>query len=46
MNQILDKSFHDVVERAKRDGISHRTAAMGIGVNRVRLAKKKRGLFP
>jgi len=46
LNQILDKSFNEVISRAKRDGISHRTSAMGIGVDRVRLAKKKRGLFP
>jgi glutamate dehydrogenase (NAD(P)+) len=46
LNQILDKSFNEVIERSKRDGISHRTSAMSIGVDRVRLAKKKRGLFP
>jgi glutamate dehydrogenase (NAD(P)+) len=46
LNKILDKSFNQVIERSKRDGISHRTSAMSIGVDRVRLAKKKRGLFP
>jgi glutamate dehydrogenase (NAD(P)+) len=46
LNQILDKSFNEVIERSKRDGISHRTSAMSIGVDRVWLAKKKRGLFP
>jgi glutamate dehydrogenase (NAD(P)+) len=46
LKQILDKSFNEVIERPKRDGISHRTSAMSIGVDRVRLAKKKRGLFP
>jgi glutamate dehydrogenase (NAD(P)+) len=46
LNQILDRSFQEVIERSKRDGISHRTSAMSIGVNRVRLAKEKRGLFP
>jgi glutamate dehydrogenase (NAD(P)+) len=35
-----------VVERAKRDGVSNRTAAMAIGVERVVKAKQMRGLFP
>jgi glutamate dehydrogenase (NAD(P)+) len=32
--------------RAGRDGVSHRTAAMAIGVQKVRQAKDTRGLFP
>jgi glutamate dehydrogenase (NAD(P)+) len=32
--------------RAKTDNISHRTAAMAIGVEKVRAAKTMRGLFP
>ncbi|ABA05540.1 Glu/Leu/Phe/Val dehydrogenase [Nitrobacter winogradskyi Nb-255] len=44
--QILDRAFGQMVERAKRDGISHRTAAMTLGVEKVRSAKAKRGLFP
>jgi glutamate dehydrogenase (NAD(P)+) len=32
--------------RAKADRISHRTAAMAIGVEKVRAAKVTRGLFP
>src|SRR6202161_719688 len=35
-----------VVARAKRDGVSNRTAAMAIGVERVVKAKQMRGLFP
>jgi glutamate dehydrogenase (NAD(P)+) len=35
-----------VILRAKTDGISHRTAAMAIGVEKVRAAKTTRGLFP
>ena len=44
--QILDRAFGQMVERAKRDGISHRTAAMALGVEKVRSAKATRGLFP
>jgi glutamate dehydrogenase (NAD(P)+) len=35
-----------VIQRAKRHKVSHRTAAMAIGVERVLKAKKSRGLFP
>ena len=44
--QILDRAFDTMVARAKTDGISHRTAAMAIGVEKVRAAKNTRGLFP
>jgi len=44
--QILQKAFHQVMARSDRDGVSHRTAAMAIGVQKVREAKEKRGLFP
>lgn len=44
--RILEQSFAAVVRRAKEAGISHRTAAMAIGVERVLAAKKSRGLFP
>ncbi len=44
--QILDRAFGQMVDRAKRDGISHRTAAMALGVEKVRAAKTTRGLFP
>lgn len=46
LNLILDKAFSEVMERAARDGITHRTAAMSIGVERVRDGKRRRGLFP
>ena len=36
----------EVERRAKADGIPHRTAAMAIGVEKVRAAKTVRGLFP
>jgi glutamate dehydrogenase (NAD(P)+) len=44
--QILDRAFDQVVARAKRDRVSHRTAAIAIGVEKVRAAKQTRGLFP
>jgi len=44
--RILEQAFAAVIRRAKDGGISHRTAAMAIGVERVMAAKKARGLFP
>jgi glutamate dehydrogenase (NAD(P)+) len=44
--RILEYSFAQVIKRAKAHKISHRTAAMAIGVERVMRAKKIRGLFP
>jgi len=44
--QILDRAFDQMLARAKADNISHRTAAMAICVEKVRAAKKTRGLFP
>jgi len=44
--RILETSFSQVIKRAKDHKISHRTAAMAIGVERVRKAKHTRGLFP
>ena len=44
--RIMEHSFMQVIRRAKRDDIPHRTAAMAIGVERVMQAKHARGLFP
>jgi glutamate dehydrogenase (NAD(P)+) len=44
--QILDRAFDQMVQRSRRDKVSHRTAAMAIGVEKVRAAKNTRGLFP
>ncbi|MGZ5021614.1 MAG: Glu/Leu/Phe/Val family dehydrogenase [Chthoniobacterales bacterium] len=44
--RILEHSFAQVIRRAKHDRVSHRTAAMAIGVERVMKAKHARGLFP
>lgn len=46
MNHVLGKAFDQVMARVERDGSAHRTAAMAIGVEKVRNAKKVRGLFP
>jgi glutamate dehydrogenase (NAD(P)+) len=44
--QVLQRAFAAVLERVARDGVSMRTAAMAIGVAKVRDAKGMRGLFP
>ncbi len=44
--RILEHSFSQVIRRAKEHKVSHRTAAMAIGVERVLKAKSSRGLFP
>ncbi len=43
---VLDRAFAAVMARAERDRVPHRTAAMAIGVQKVRSAKQVRGLFP
>ena len=43
---ILDRAFDQMVARAKADKISHRTAAMAIGVEKVRAAKNHAGTVP
>jgi len=44
--QLQDRAFGQVMARAERDKAPHRTAAMAIGVEKVRDAKRTRGLFP
>jgi len=43
---LLDDAFVRVMDRVEKDDISHRTAAMAIGVDKVARAKATRGLFP
>ncbi len=43
---VLDRAFAAVMALVERDHVAHRTAAMAIGVQKVRNAKKVRGLFP
>ena len=44
--QILERAFEQMRTRAQADNIPNRTAAMAIGVEKVRAAKNTRGLFP
>ncbi|HLZ03114.1 MAG TPA: Glu/Leu/Phe/Val dehydrogenase [Bradyrhizobium sp.] len=44
--EILDRAFAQMVSRARQDQVFNRTAAMAIGVERVRAGKNTRGLFP
>ena len=46
LGHVLDRAFEQVMARAERDRISHRMAAMAIGVAKVWDAKQTRGLFP
>jgi glutamate dehydrogenase (NAD(P)+) len=46
LHRALERSYRQVLERAVQDGISHRSAALAIGVEIVRRAKQTRGLFP
>ena len=46
LNAVLERAFAAVMDRARRDRVAHRTAAMAIGVAKVREAKRLRGLFP
>ena len=46
LSHVLDRAFGQVMTRAERDKVAHRTAAMAIGVEKVRNAKNVRGLFP
>ncbi len=44
--RALQRAFVQVLDRAAREKVSNRTAAMAIGVAKVRDAKRVRGLFP
>ena len=44
--QLLDYAFDRTMTRSKTDRISHRMAAMAIGVEKGRNAMNLRGLFP
>ena len=46
LRDLLDDAFERVVKRVEKDHISHRVAAMAIGVDKVAQAKATRGLFP
>jgi glutamate dehydrogenase (NAD(P)+) len=46
LHHVLERAFNQVMQRVDADRIPHRTAAMAIGVAKVRSAKNTRGLFP
>ncbi len=46
LKTLLNRTYSKVLARAERDNVSNRTAAMAIGVEKVRDAKRLRGLFP
>ncbi len=46
LEHLLDGAFAQVQARAAQRGVSNRTAAMAIGVEKVRAGKRLRGLFP
>ena len=46
LEQLLDGAFAQVRTRALERNVSNRTAAMAIGVAKVRAGKRLRGLFP
>jgi glutamate dehydrogenase (NAD(P)+) len=46
LNTVLDRAFNRVMARVDRDHVPHRDVAVAIGVEKVRDAKKMRGLFP
>ena len=46
LRTVLDRAYDKVAARVEKDKVYPRTAAMAIGVERVRDAKATRGLFP
>ena len=46
LETLLEGAHQQVSRRAHADGVSNRTAAMAIGVEKVRAGKRLRGLFP
>ena len=46
LERLLEQAFTQVIRRQKHDGVPMRTAAMAIGVEKVRAGKQLRGLFP
>jgi glutamate dehydrogenase (NAD(P)+) len=46
LERLLESAFLQVTRRARAENVSNRTAAMAIGVEKVRAGKRLRGLFP
>ena len=45
LERLLEAAFTQVIRRVRHDGVPMRTAAMAIGVEKVRAGKQLRGLF-
>jgi glutamate dehydrogenase (NAD(P)+) len=43
---LMQRAFHDVLSVAQQRGVDLRTAALMRGIDRVREAKRRRGIFP
>jgi glutamate dehydrogenase (NAD(P)+) len=43
---LMQRAFHDVLSVARERGVDLRTAALMRGIDRVREAKRRRGIFP
>jgi glutamate dehydrogenase (NAD(P)+) len=43
---LMQRAFHDVQDTAKERGVNLRTAALMRGIERVKEAKRRRGVFP
>ncbi len=46
LERLLEQAFGQVTRRAAAERVSQRTAALTIGIERVRAGKRLRGLFP
>jgi glutamate dehydrogenase (NAD(P)+) len=46
LEQVLDAAWRRVLDRAQKDGIGYRSAALALGVEKLSSAKALRGLFP
>jgi len=46
LETMLEGAFERIMHYAKDKSVSHRTAALSLGVSEVAEVKKKRGLFP
>jgi glutamate dehydrogenase (NAD(P)+) len=46
LERALERSFQEVLHRAEHQRVTNRTAALALGIERVRRAKQTRGLFP
>jgi glutamate dehydrogenase (NAD(P)+) len=44
--QLMQRAFHDALDVAQRRGVDLRTAALIRGIDRIREAKRRRGVFP